>query len=492
MDCVASLTPAAAADPLAAVQRPPEGASLVELRLDLFPGLDPAAAVAACPLPVLCTLRSAAEGGKGPDDPTLRRPLLAAAREAGAAMVDLEQERDLPLLGALGLAPEQVVLSWHDPGGVPDNLVATAAAMLATPAALVKVVTTATTLRDLEPVLRLYEATGRRRRRLMAFAMGPVGIASRFLAPLLGAPLAFVAWAEGAAAAPGQPTVARLRSVIGHLRRPPDRVYGVVGANVASSLSPELHSAGFAALTLPYLFLPLSVPEPADLSELFVPRGETLLDRCSLPVHGLAVTAPYKTAAARAASLAAPRVRRADAANTLILKPGRLIAENTDADGVVGSLTAAGVDPAGHRALIQGTGGAARGAAVGLDLAGADVVLRGRDAARTRAVAEELGVAWIAPDDSAHDATLLVNATPLGSAPGDDSPFSEAEVTSADAVLDMVYAAHTTALAELAGARGTTLLDGREMLLHQGYAQFAAFTGELPPKAAMRAAVGLP
>jgi shikimate dehydrogenase len=57
------------------------------------------------------------------------------------------------------------------------------------------------------------------------------------------------------------------------------------------------------------------------------------------------------------------------------------------------------------------------------------------------------------------------------------------------AVVDMVYAGHTTALARYATDSGVVLSDGKEMLLHQGFAQFAAFTGRLPPKDAMRKAL---
>jgi shikimate 5-dehydrogenase len=35
-----------------------------------------------------------------------------------------------------------------------------------------------------------------------------------------------------------------------------------------------------------------------------------------------------------------------------------------------------------------------------------------------------------------------------------------------------------------------TVADGREVLLHQGVAQVAAFTQRVPPKEAMRAALG--
>ncbi|MCU0234648.1 MAG: type I 3-dehydroquinate dehydratase [Thermoanaerobaculales bacterium] len=492
MDWIVSLTPEAAAEPLAALAKPPAGASIVELRLDLMPGLDLRAAVAACPLPVLATLRSEAEGGRGPVDPTARRSALEAARDAGAALIDLEQARDALLGRELGLPPEQTVLSWHDPHGTPGELAPIAERLLASTARWVKIVPTARSLADLEAVLALHARcnTGpRARRRLIAFAMGAPGLASRYLAPLLGPPLSFAAWREGAAAAPGQLGVGRLEAAIAHLNGPPQRLYGVVGADVSASLSPALHGAAARGLALPFLMVPLSVSDPAELGELFAPAGATCFDRVGLAAHGWAVTTPYKAAAAQAATLRAPRVRRAGAANTLILKPAQVVAENTDADGVVGSLASLDLDPRGRTAVVQGTGGAARGAAVGLHLAGATVLLRGRDARRAGSTAAALGMASLAPDAPAPKAAILVNATPLGRAEGEPTPFADSEVAAAAAVVDMVYGDQPTPLARCAGEHGVPLADGREVLLHQGIAQFAAFAQTVPPKDAMRAAI---
>jgi 3-dehydroquinate dehydratase type I len=489
VEIIASLTPDSAADPLDALASPPSTASLVELRVDLFDGLDVRAAVSACPLPVLATVRSTAEGGRGPVDPESRRTAIARIVEAGTALVDLEFDRDLNLMSTLGLTPEQVVLSWHRPEGTPDDLPDIAAAMLSSSAHLVKLVPTARRLSDLEPLLGLYRAAGKRRHRLLAFAMGTVGIASRYLAPLLGARVAYTAWHASAPAAPGQLTAGQLDRVIGHLNGPPQRLLGVVGRDVSMSLSPSLHGAGYRSEGLPWVMVPVSVPDEAELDALFRPMGTTLFDRVGLAVVGWAVTSPYKQAAAAAATQRAPRVQRADSANTLILRPEHVIAETTDADGVVGSLVSHGIDPAGRNALVQGTGGAARAAAVGLDLAGADVVLRGRDVDRTRSVAERLEVGWCEPDQLPKDTYILVNASPLGSDPTDPSPFGTEEVAGSAAVLDMVYGDHRTQLAELTRATDTRFIDGREMLLHQGYAQFAAFTGRLPPKRAMRSAL---
>jgi len=492
VDWIVTITPGAAADPMAALASPPAGASIVELRLDLFAGIDFAAAVSACPLPVLATLRSTAEGGEGPDDPAARAEIIGAARNAGAALIDLELERDTTLILNLGLAPEQVILSWHDPEGTPEDLGGIAERLMESPARWVKLVPTAHGVHDLAAVLGLHQrfnGGARMKRRLLTFAMGVPGLASRYLAPLLGPPVGYAAWSQAAPAAPGQLTIARTEAVISHLDAPPQRLYGVVGADVSSSLSPALHAAAYRGLGLPYLMVPISVPDPDELGELFAPRGSTCFDRIGLEPWGWAVTTPYKARAAAAADRHAPRVLRAAAANTLVLGPELVTAENTDADGVVGSLVGLGIDPVGRAAVVQGTGGAARGAAVGLHLAGADVVLRSRSDERAESTAEEIGVGWCGTDEVAPEGAILVNATPLGRAQDEEGPFSEEEITAATAVVDMVYVDHETALAGIARRHGVTVADGREVLLHQGVAQVAAFTQRVPPKEAMRAAL---
>jgi len=492
MEWIVSLTPEAATDPLLALASPPAGASIIELRMDLFPGIDVVTAVTTSPLPVLVTLRSAAEGGRGADDPETRATILRTARNAGAALIDIEWARDRSLVDELGLAPEQVILSWHDPTGTPEGLAEIAEGMLRSSARWVKVIPSAQRVADLVTVLdlhRRFNGGSPSKRRLLTFAMGTPGLASRYLAPLLGPPIGYAAWADDAPAAPGQLTIAQTEAVISHLDGPPQRLYGVIGADVSGSLSPALHAAAYRELGMPYVMLPISVPHPDELTDLFAPRGSTCFDPVGLEPWGWAVTTPYKAQAAAAADRHAPRVLRAATANTLILGPGMITAENTDADGVVGSLVSLEIDPRGRVAVVQGTGGAARGAAVGLHLAGADVLIRSRSDDIARATAEETGIGWCGHDAPAPDAAILVNATPLGREPEDPSPFSDTEIASATAVVDMVYADHETGLVKTATEHEVTVADGRTVLLHQGVAQFAAFTQQVPPKDAMREAL---
>ncbi len=489
MEPIVTLTPEVADDPLAALASPPEGASVVEIRADLLPDLDLRTAVAACPLPVLITYRSETEGGSGAVDPETRAAILASARDSGAALIDVEFARDREAAQRLGIAPEQMVMSWHDPAGTPHDLLELATAMAASSAGHLKIVPTANRLADVEAVLSLFPAAGRNRRRIIAFAMGVVGMPTRIIGPLLGSPITFAAWRENAAAAPGQMPLARMTAIAGHLEAPPQRLFGIVGRDVTSSLSPVMHAAGFRELDLPYLFIPVSVPDIEELPLLFAPAGETLFDRVGLPASGWAVTTPYKDAAAAAATLRAPRVERCGSSNTLVLRASMLAADTTDADGVVSSLMAAGVDPEGRAAVVQGTGGAGRAAAVGLHLAGAEAAIRGRDDGHTAKVAGAIGVKPARSCGPVPEDAILVNATPLGSDPDGESPFPADEVARAAAVVDMVYADQPTPLELVAQDAGVTFVDGRGMLAHQGFAQFAAFTTRLPPKAAMLAAV---
>ena len=490
---IVSLTPDAAPEPLVALAAPPARAAIVELRADLFRTLNPSLAIDCCPVPLLYTIRSRAEGGQGSMDPEKRRRRIAAAHEAGAPLIDLELERDLHLIEELGIPPERVVVSWHDPEGTPQHLDEVAERLLATRAAWLKLVPTARSLGDLERILAVqqrYSHKRAQRRRLLAFAMGPIGVPSRLLAPLLGPPMMFAAWSGDGPAAPGQLTAEAMEAIVGHLDGPPQRLFGVVGADVTDSRSPVLHTAAYRELGTHDLFVPISVENPDELQQLFVPAGQTLFDRIGLCSKGWAVTTPFKAHAAQAATVRAPRVERAGAANTLVLRPGAVMADNTDADGVTGVCTRLGLNLARTTAVVQGTGGAARGAAVGLHLAGASVALRGRDATRTADVASTLGVQSLTPEDSVPRGSILVNATPLGGDSSPQTPFSVDEIRQARGVIDMVYAHQATTLVRMATEYTIPVADGIDVLLHQGFAQLAAMLGEVPPKEAMANTLG--
>jgi len=492
MEIVATYVPSPGRQPADELRMPPDGATAVELRADLLGAeTDLAALVAASSLPVILTLRSRAEGGSGPDDPAERRRFFERNVALPVAFLDVEAARDSEVLGAV-VPRERVILSRHF-AGLPDDLEEMTGALLAANTRFVKVVPNAGSLADALAVVRLamaFDRGPRAQRRAVLFAAGEAGRLSRLLGPLVAAPHADAAWDEERAAAPGQLTPASLLAVAGHLHGRPRRVFGVIGTPVGRSLSPRMHGAAYRALGLPNILVPIEVTAVSELGALLRPLGESELDALGLPAGGFAVTMPWKEEAAQRCDVLAPRAQRARAANTVLPRPGKVVGDCTDIDGLTRVLLEEGVELGDARALVLGTGAAARAAVVALDLAGAEVAVCGRDGRRAEAVARELGVHAVELAASERfDA--VVNATPAGG-DGSSSPFLEGLRLPAGAVaVDLPYAPVPTFLEQLATSRAWRFVGGREVLLYQGVAQFAAMNAVAPPVRAMAAALGL-
>jgi shikimate dehydrogenase/3-dehydroquinate dehydratase type I len=493
MEIVATFVPASGREPAEELGHPPAGATAVELRVDLLGAdRDLAPLIAACPLPVVVTLRSRAEGGEGPDDPAARRRFFERAAALPAALVDLEVARDRDLVDSV-VPGERVVVSAHFGDGVPADLEERAAAMLATRTRYVKIVPTATTLAEVMAVVRLAQAVdrgSRTTRRAAVFAAGEAGRATRLLGPLFGAPLAYAAWAEDRAGGVGQYLPEELVALVGHLSGRPRRLFGVLSGSVEHSLSPRMHAAAYRAVGLANLFVPLKVGDESELDALVRPAGESCLDEISLSVGGFAVTMPWKGAASRRCTVLAPRAQRAQAVNTVLPRSGKVLGDCTDIDGITRVLAEEGVDLAGSPALVLGAGGAARAAVVALQLAGAEVTLAARNAARASEIATGLGAAVVGVEAS--ERTLVViNATPAG-ADGNASAWLEAlRLPRGGVVVDLPYGPRPTFLEVLSAGRGWRFVGGRDVLLYQAVSQFAAMNGVAPPVRAMAAAIGL-
>ena len=493
MEIVATYVPEAGRDPAAELARPPAEAALVELRADLLGAeRDLRTLVAASARPVIVTLRSRAEGGAGPDDGPSRRRFFERALALSAAFLDLEADRDLELLGRI-VPAERAIVSLHLPAGVPGDLSERTRQLLACPARFVKIVPTAHSLADLLEVLRLavqFDRGPRAQRRAVIFAAGEIGRASRLLGPLLAAPLAYAAWEAGREAAAGQFAAAELAAIAGHLAGRPRRLFAVLGRPVGASLSPRMHAAAYRALRLPNLFVPIEVGEPSELGELVAPSGESALDSLGLPVGGFAVTMPWKEEAARRCTVVAPRAQRARAVNTVLPRSGRLLGDCTDIDGLVRVLAEEGIELAGARVLVLGSGAAARAALVALELVGADASVAARDAARGDEIAREFGVSRAAAADCER-CRAVINATPAGAGGAPDRLLDELRLPAGAVAVDLPYGDLPTRLEELSRARQWRYVSGREVLLYQGVAQFAAMTGSPPPVRAMAEALGL-
>lgn len=259
-------------------------------------------------------------------------------------------------------------------------------------------------------------------------------------------------------------------------------VAGVCGQPVRHSMSPVIHNAWIAAAGLNAVYAPFA---PGEASfETFVEglRGGA--------IRGLNVTIPFKERALARADRCSDLARMAGAANLLIFEAdGTITADNTDGSGLLDAIAvqAPGFDPAAAPAVILGAGGAARGAAAAIALAGAPYVyVMNRTLARAQSLAESVGHGVVAmPEDALDDllaqAGLVVNATSLGLG-GGAGPAARLELTPpAAVVVDMVYKPLRTEFLRRAEAAGRRTVDGLEMLLRQAVPSFEAFFGAAPP-----------
>lgn len=254
---------------------------------------------------------------------------------------------------------------------------------------------------------------------------------------------------------------------------------GVLGFPVAHSRSPAMMGAAFRELDLDWRYLPLPVP-----SALF---EEIVRALPGSGFKGANVTLPHKVAAHAVADELSPAARAIGAANTLTFDDsGGVRADNTDAGGLLDALGG----PIPGRALVLGAGGAARAAVWALREAGAEVLVWNRTPARARELASDLGARAV---ERRVPADLVVNSTSVGLEPGTGEPSTLAALglegsEPPPVLVDMVYGPEPTALCRWAERGGARVVDGLELLVHQGARSLAAWTGLEPPLEAMRAA----
>jgi shikimate dehydrogenase len=260
----------------------------------------------------------------------------------------------------------------------------------------------------------------------------------------------------------------------------------VLGAPIAHSLSPALHTAGYRELGLTDWSY-----EAIECDEGGLPG---LLGSLSPDWVGLSLTMPLKQAVLPLLDRADPLVATVGAANTVLLHGGQRVGCNTDVAGIGTALRQAGVTPDGN-VVILGSGATARSGLAAISEAGwSEAAVAVRDRARADpllAVADRLGVAvrliGLGPDLTATHWSLLLSTLPAGAADGLADRMAAGDLAAA-AVFDVVYDPWPTSLAEAAVASGSTVISGFDMLLHQATGQFELMTGKPAPVEAMRAA----
>jgi shikimate dehydrogenase len=271
------------------------------------------------------------------------------------------------------------------------------------------------------------------------------------------------------------------------------QIFGIMGSPVEHSLSPVMHNAAFEALGIHAVYLPFLV-KPENL-------GKATMSLRALNVSGVNVTIPHKGGVIEFLDELDPSAKQIGAVNTIVHRNGKLYGHNTDGAGFILSLRKDGhFDPAGKRAIIVGSGGAAAAAAMALAEAGVrKLVIVNRNKSRAEVLTKRVKKHFdrealpLALDESRalywliKESDLLVNATSVGMKPTDRLGLNPNSFHSKLFVYDLVY--RETHLIKSAKRKGLKTLDGLGMLVSQGARSFELFTGKRAPFRVMKNAV---
>jgi shikimate dehydrogenase len=241
------------------------------------------------------------------------------------------------------------------------------------------------------------------------------------------------------------------------------RTFGLVGRSLAHSFSQTYFTQKFYNLGLEDCSYELF--ELAAASEL-----PSLLARHP-DLTGLNVTIPYKEQVWPYLTDVASSAARVGAVNVIEIRPdGSLIGHNTDYVGFRESLrNFYPVPAAGARALVLGTGGAAKAVGVALQELGIAYWLVSRDALGPHLTYDELTPEVLA----AHP--LIINTTPLGTYPDVDTcvPLPYAALTPQHYLYDLVYNPSETLFLQKGREAGAHTKNGFDMLERQAEAAWA-------------------
>jgi shikimate dehydrogenase len=253
-------------------------------------------------------------------------------------------------------------------------------------------------------------------------------------------------------------------------------LYGIIGNPVQHSLSPILHNGAFKRLGWNAVYL---VFEVKNLEEAL--RGIR-----GLGVRGVSVTIPFKTKVVPFLDKIERLAKKIGAVNTIVNRGGKLIGYNTDCDGALEALEEK-MNLKGKRVVLLGAGGAARAIGFGLKERDCQLVVVNRSKKGGEALSKELGCDYLPISSLVRmkagelEADVIINATSLGMYPRDkETPISKKLLEEGMMVMDIVYEPLQTKLLREAKKKGCLTINGLEMLVRQGVAQFMIWTGRKP------------
>jgi shikimate dehydrogenase len=250
-----------------------------------------------------------------------------------------------------------------------------------------------------------------------------------------------------------------------------------IGYPTASFRAPSIYNPWFARRAINAAVVPLGVR-----SENF---REAFPQICRFSnFHGALITMPHKVAVLDWLDEASAAVRVAGACNAIRRNgDGKLIGDMFDGEGFVRGVVRTGRNIVGQRVLIVGAGGVASAIAAACAKAGAgEIALTDTRAEAAERLADRLRLNYpdltlsLGSNDPA-GFDIAINATPLGTYPGDPLPMDASRLSPSALVGEVVLKPATTPFLAAAKARGVARVTGLDMLFEQipAYLEFFGF-----------------
>ena len=265
---------------------------------------------------------------------------------------------------------------------------------------------------------------------------------------------------------------------------------GVIGNPVKHSLSPVILNAAFREAKINWVYTAFETPE------------EKLADAIggirALGIAGLSVTMPHKAKVCSLLDEISDSAQTLNAVNCIVNDAGKLEGHNTDGDGFLDAVKHdAGLDVAGKKVLVVGSGGSARSIIHSLGKAGAaEIAVINRTKKKALDALELAGsVGRYVEETKIHEvvseANLVVNATPIGMLDTDDTanfPIEPNLFSKGQLAIDLIY--HPISTPWMEALRDLEVEDhgGLSMLIFQAARAFKLWTGKEAPVDAMRKA----
>ena len=241
----------------------------------------------------------------------------------------------------------------------------------------------------------------------------------------------------------------------------------VLGSPIAHSLSPLLHRAAYEELGIEHNYQAIEVSS-AGLSDF--------ISNLDASWTGFSLTMPLKEEAVVLADEVDEIAQRINSANTLYRSDGKWKATSTDMVGFSNALAMHSIEISGH-VVILGAGATARAAAASCDGLASHITIVNRSTKRIEAMSAAIQhsqfsfVDW-SGSSIIEDADLVISTTPVGATDGIELPLKTVAP-----FFEALYKPWPTVASSEWAKRGGFVIDGLDLLIHQGIAQMEIFSG---------------